>query len=299
MTIVQFITQLEAAGIQLWLDENHLRYQAPKGALTADLRDQLLARKPEVIAFLRQAIQSVAPPMTPLVRDAGTHLPLSFAQQRVWFQAQLEANASLFNMPTVLHLRGRLDAHALSEAFRLLEARHEMLRTTFPEVDGQPYQQINPPSFALEVIDLSELPADQQQAEVARRADFVVGVPFDVAAGPLWRVSLLRLDPTTHVLLITVHHIVADGWSMGIMMSELSTLYGQLTAQLAPELPALPIQYTDYAHWQREWLQGAVLEEHLGYWRQQLTGAPPLLTLPTDFPRPAMQSGRGGHVTFT
>ena len=298
MSVAHVIAEIESLGIRLWLDEGQLRYQAPKNVLTAELRNQLVAQKPAIIAFLAQARQSVIPTIQPVVRDVGTRIPLSFAQQRLWFLAQLEDNSSFYNIPTELHLHGPLNLQALAESFRLLEVRHEMLRTTFPEVAGQAYQQIHLPNFTPELIDLTDLPEAQQAAEVARRSRLAMNYRFDLANGPLWQVSLLRLNATAHVLLLTLHHTIADGWSMGILMHELSALYAQVASEAPINLPALAIQYADYAVWQRQWLQGEELQAQLAYWRQQLADAPPLLTLPTDYPRPAVQSGQGDHVVL-
>ena len=298
MSVAHVIAEIERLGIRLWLDDGQLRYQAPKNVLTAALRNQLVAQKPAIIAFLAQARQSVIPTIQPVVRAVGTRIPLSFAQQRLWFLAQLEDNSSFYNIPSELHLHGPLNLQALTAAFRLLEARHEMLRTTFPEVAGQAYQQIHLPNFTPELIDLTDLPEAQQAAEVARRSRLAMNYRFDLANGPLWQVSLLRLNATTYVLLMTMHHTIADGWSMGILLHELSVLYAQVASGAQSNLPALAIQYADYAVWQRAWLQGTELQAQLAYWRQQLAGAPPLLTLPTDYPRPAVQSGQGDHVAL-
>jgi len=232
---------------------------------------------------------------------ADTPVPLSFAQQRLWFLSQFEANPSLYNLPAAIHLHGLLQVSALEQAFQTVEARHASLRTSFPEQAGQPCQRVHPPSFRLAVTDLSAWPEAQQQAEVTRQIRQQSDQAFDLAHGPLWNATLLRLGPAHHLLTLTLHHAIADGWSMGILMHELSTLYGTLVAgrpASAARLPALPVQYADYALWQREWLRGPVLEEQLSYWRQRLDGAPPLLTLPTDHPRPAVQRGVGDKFVF-
>jgi iturin family lipopeptide synthetase A len=241
------------------------------------------------------------PGMTLVPRATTTPVPLSFAQQRLWFLSQFEANPSLYNLPAAIHLHGPLQVSALEQAFQAIEARHASLRTSFPEHEGQPCQRVHPPSFRLAVTDLSAWPEDQQQAEVTRQIRQQSDQAFDLANGPLWNATLLRLGSAHHLLTLTLHHAIADGWSMGILMHELSTLYGTLVAgrpASAASLPALSVQYADYALWQREWLRGPVLEEQLTYWRQRLDGAPPLLTLPTDHPRPAVQRGVGDKFVF-
>ena len=299
MPIDQFITRIKEMGIRLWLDQGQLRYQAPKNVLTNDLRAELTARKHAIIASLVHASQSTAQAFHPVFRDANTPIPLSFAQQRLWFLAQLEADSSLYNIPSALRLLGPLDSQALAQAFTLLEARHDILRTSFTLANGQPVQKLHPPRFSLDLVDISPLSASDQEAAVAQHARQHARFRFDLATGPLWRAALLRLNPSAHVLLLTLHHTIADGWSMGILMAELSALYSHLCNHTPLTLPPLPIQYADYALWQRAWLQGPVLKGHLAYWQEQLSGAPPLLTLPTDKPRPAVQSGRGAHVPFS
>ena len=256
--------------------------------------------------------ESVLPPIEPLDRTARTEpLPLSFAQQRLWFLAQLEGSSDAYNIPAALRLSGPLDMAALSASWQAICERHEALRTSFPPPPqnwrdtgrrggGQPRQQINHKSGKLELIDLSDLPKDQQEAEVARLSRQEVNYSFDLVNGPLWRMTLLRLSSQEHVLLLTMHHIISDDWSIGVLGRELSALYAVhtgATSQLS--LPHLPVQYADFAVWQREWLQGEVLQAQLDYWKKQLADAPPLLTLPTDHPRPAVQSYRGSHLSFT
>ncbi|HSF41157.1 MAG TPA: condensation domain-containing protein, partial [Thermoanaerobaculia bacterium] len=216
-------------------------------------------------------------------------LPLSFAQQRLWFLDRMAPGASLYHMPALLRLTGPLDVAALAAAFSGVVRRHEALRTTFPVRGGEPRQEIHPPRpVPLPVVDLSGVPEEETWrlglAEARR--------PFDLAAGPLLRALLLRLGPEEHVLAVTMHHIVSDGESAGILVRELAALYGG-----AP-LPGLPVQYADFAVWQRRWLEGPVLESQLAWWKERLAGAPPVLPLPTDRPRPAVRTGRGGRHAF-
>jgi len=309
--IVEFVTELARQDIKLWLDGDQLRVNARAGALSPALIAQLKTRKLEIMNFLH-AYASSPTIMSSKPATRPAQLPLSFAQQRLWFLTQFEgtqeeANES-YNIHVALRLCGPLDMTALRASCWQLEERHEALRTTFPMLDGQAYQQINSPSFALAEIDLTHLSPAQQTAEVERLARQAAAYPFDLVHGPLWRVLLLRLDAQEHVLLVTMHHIISDGWSMAVLTRDLSVLYAQECGQM-PEtqltrtLPTLPMHYADYALWQREQLQGAVLAEQVSYWQQQLAAPgghpPPLLTLPTDHPRPAVQQHHGAELTVT
>ncbi|MBZ4423333.1 non-ribosomal peptide synthetase, partial [Myxococcus sp. RHSTA-1-4] len=236
-----------------------------------------------------------APPLRPVPRDRA--LPLSFAQQRLWFIDQLEPGSAAYNMPTAVRLSGALDIAALERALHALIARHESLRTTFATQDGEAVQLIHAPAQApLPLVDLSPLPDERREAEARRAFSEEARRPFDLARGPLLRTTLLRLQGSEHVLLLTMHHIVSDGWSTGVLVRELAAMYQAEVSGTSPSLPALPVQYADYAAWQRDWLRGEVLEAWLGYWKRQLSGAPALLELPTDRPRPATQSFRGSFV---
>ncbi|KAF0146929.1 MAG: non-ribosomal peptide synthetase, partial [bacterium] len=221
---------------------------------------------------------------------------LSHAQQRLWFLAQLEGESATYNMPAAVRLRGTLDLPALRQTFIRLDARHESLRLCFPECDGEPALQVRAPGDPLEVYDLSPLPEAEREAELQRRVLAHAARPFDLQNGPLLRLELLILDGDTQVLMFNMHHIISDGWSMGVLLREWRDLYGAQRRGEDAELPALPIQYADYAAWQRQWLQGERLREQLEYWNGQLSGAPQLLELPADFARPAVQSHRGAHL---
>ena len=225
-------------------------------------------------------------------------LPLSFAQQRLWFLEQLEGDAA-YNMPAALHLSGSLDRSALERSFAELGRRHEVLRTRFPMVEGSPVQVIETES-ALSVcaIDLQNVPAAQQTAQVQQLAEQEAQTSFDLAQGHLLRVVLLQLAPHDHVLLLTMHHIICDGWSLGLLMREVSGLYRGFASGEAASVPELPVQYADFAVWQRRWLKGEVKDTQLNYWKQQLEGAPPLLELPTDRTRPPVQSFHGRSESF-
>jgi amino acid adenylation domain-containing protein len=224
--------------------------------------------------------------------------PLSFSQQRLWFLDQLQPGNCAYNVQAAIRLRGQLDAHALERTFGEIIRRHESLRTTFANINGRLIQVIAPDvSFALRRLDLLSSPKGEREAEAKRLAIAEVRRPFDLARGPLLRVTLLRLDEDEYVLVLTMHHIVSDGWSMGVLVREVVTLYDAFLNDKPSPLPELPIQYADYACWQREWLQGEILEKQLGYWRRQLGNAPAILELPTDKPRHTVQTMNGTRLS--
>ncbi|HEX8271926.1 MAG TPA: amino acid adenylation domain-containing protein, partial [Longimicrobiaceae bacterium] len=228
-------------------------------------------------AALREGVGMHAPPIVPIPRD-GSPLPLSFAQQRLWFIDQLEPGSATYNMPFPLRLRGSLDVGALEGALAELVRRHESLRTVFGMVDGEPVQVIQPAGERrLEVVDLRGRAEDEREAEARRRVAEDARRPFDLARGPLLRTTLLRLDEAEWVLLVNMHHVVSDGWSMGVLTREVSALYGAFSAGRPSPLPELEVQYADYAAWQRAWLVGETLERQIAYWKERLAGAPPLL----------------------
>jgi amino acid adenylation domain-containing protein len=226
-------------------------------------------------------------------------LPLSFAQQRLWFLNQLAENSAAYNMTRALHLVGNLDLVALEQSLTQIVRRHEILRTTLHSLNGSPVQVIAS-SFTVivQVVDLQQLPEAEQSASVQRLAAAEVQRPFDLAKGPLLRVTRLQLTQQSNVLLLVMHHIVGDNWSWGVFLGELSRLYQAFSQKEASPLPELPIQYADFAAWQCKWLSGPVLQTQLDYWKQQLAGASPILELPTDRPRPPMQTFQGSTEYF-
>ncbi len=215
-------------------------------------------------------------------------LPLSFAQERLWFIDRMQPGLSAYNIPQALLITGETSPAVFAALLGEVVRRHEVLRTTFREVDGQPVQVIAPAGlWTLPLVDLSALPAELRGAQAKALAQEESDRPFDLARGPLLRAVFLRLAPAEHALLLTMHHIVSDGWSMGVLVREISALYGAARAGSPSPLPELPIQYADFAVWQRGWLRGEVLERQLAYWREKLAGVPATLDLPTDRPLPA------------
>jgi amino acid adenylation domain-containing protein len=238
-----------------------------------------------------------APPIKSVPRDGL--LPLSFAQQRLWFIYQMKPDSTTYNVPAAVRLKGHLDVAVLEQTLREVIKRHEALRTTFTLIDGQPAQVIHPAEpIHIPVEDLSHLPEDLREAEALRLAIEEASRPFNLSTGPVLRIGLLRLAGDEHVVLFTMHHIISDGWSAGILVNEVAAHYAAFLQGKPSPLPDLEIQYADFAAWQREWLQGEALERQLSYWQKQLAGAPAVLELPTDRPRPAVHSFRGAVHEF-
>ncbi|HET7462073.1 MAG TPA: amino acid adenylation domain-containing protein, partial [Longimicrobium sp.] len=252
-----------------------------------------------VLADFAGGLQSAAPAELPAIdpADRGGRLAPSFAQQRLWFLERLGGTGPAYHMPVRLRLRGELDGAALRRALDHIVARHEALRTTFAEADGEPEQRIAPEAesrFQLSLHDLGDHP--RPEAELRRLLADEADAPFDLAAGPLVRGRLIRLADDDHVLAMTLHHIVSDGWSMGVLTGELGALYQAFRRGEGDPLPPLPVQYADYAAWQRRWVEGEVLQRQVAYWKETLSGAPELLELPTDHARAAQQDPAGAAV---
>jgi amino acid adenylation domain-containing protein len=248
-------------------------------------------------AELNEGNLSVSSPIEPVTREGK--LPLSFAQQRLWFQEELAQGTSTFHIDLGMTLDGSLNWAALEQTLNEIGRRHENLRTSFPVIDGELIQLVHPVStLPLPAIDLSRLDESEREAIDAKIANAALDHPFDLETGPLVRLAVIRHADQKHTLLSVLHHIVSDGWSRGILVKELSTLYQAFSRGEPSPLPELKVQYADFAVWQREQLQGETLERELTFWKEQLAGAPPLLDLPTDRPRPAVQTYRGAAETF-
>ena len=276
------------------MPENTARENDPLGRRLADL-------SPARRAALERLVRTRSVARSPAIQRRPTSGPasLSFAQQRLWFLDQLVPGNAFYNVDNAVPLPGPIDAGCFERSVNALIDHHEILRTTFTTVDGQPVQVVTPLlRIAVPVIDLTTLDDRTRETEATRLATEEARRPFDLAVGPLLRVTLLRLAPERHVLLLTLHHIIADGWSMSVLFEDLWTLYGALSAAVPSPLAPLPIQYADYAVWQRETLQGEVLERQLAYWKKQLVAISPL-QLPTDRPRPAIQTYRGANLPVT
>ena len=293
------MTRLRHLDVRLWIEGDRLRYSARGGVLSPDLRAELTEHKEDILAFLQETNLTVRSQLWPVpqISRAGAR-PLSLAQERLWFLDQLEPGNIAYNMVAAHRLKGQLNRIALEQSLNETVQRHEVLRTTFSIVDGQPVQVVSSSlSLPLSVVEIGDHSETEREAEAQRLVAEEAQRPFDFARGPLLRAKLLRLDNDDHVLLVTMHHIVSDGWSMGVFFSELSALYEAFCEGKPSPLRELPIQYADYAVWQRDWLQGAVLEKQLSYWRKHLEGIA-TLQLTTDHPRPAVQSYRGARQSL-
>jgi amino acid adenylation domain-containing protein len=298
--VVEFLSYLNSLDIKLWLEGEKLRYQAPKGVMTPEIKEEIAAKKPEILDFLRAAkipTNTVDLEIIPVSRDQD--LPLSFAQQRLWFLQQLSPDSHSYNLLDALRLEGNLNLLALEQSLSELIRRHEILRTTFPMVEGQPIQRIAPPStVSLPLEDLQGLSKNEQTEHLQEIAIAFSLKPFNLAKESLVQFKLLKLGSQEYVLLLKMHHIIYDGWSLSIFFGELSQLYAAFVRGLPSPLPELSIQYADFAVWQRQWLTGEVLERQLNYWQKQLQDAPTILELPTDYPRPPIPSFRGDGQVF-
>ncbi|WP_138502504.1 non-ribosomal peptide synthetase, partial [Nostoc sp. PA-18-2419] len=296
MRIEEFLANLQTKGIKIWIDADQLGCRAPKGVITAAIQQELKERKTEILAFLKEAqtaTQSTSFPLTPVARDR--ELSLSFAQQRMWFLSQLDKESPFYNESFQLRIVGKLSVTALEQSINEIIRRHEALRTTFAVVEGIPFQAIAPTfTINIPVVDLQGLP----EASVQQIVTSLVRKPFDLGIAPLLRVTLLRQEVESHLLILTMHHIIIDGWSMGIFFKELEAIYQAFIRDQPNPLPKLTIQYADFALWQRQWLTQQVQQKQLDYWKQQLAGAPPLLELPTDYPRPPVQTFSGATKKF-
>ncbi|MCP4657361.1 MAG: AMP-binding protein, partial [bacterium] len=238
-----------------------------------------------------------APELRPRERTRVEPLPLSFSQERLWLLDRLEPGSIAYHLPFPARIEGALEVAVPEGCLNEVVRRHESLRTTFATRDGLPVQIVHPPArFRLPVVDLARLADSDREARVTALLRAEVTTPFDLERGPLWRARLLRLEPRRHVLVANMHHIISDGWSIGVLFRELATLVEAWATGVAPRLPELPIQYADFAIWQRQRLRGERLESQLRYWRRQLDGAAALLELPLDRPRPAFQTHRGASL---
>jgi amino acid adenylation domain-containing protein len=295
--LVEFLSYLRSLDINIFVEGSRLRCNAPEGIITPELRAEISQRKAEIISFLQAANRTsnfTPAPIVPMGREGN--LPLSFAQQRLWFLDQLVPNNPFYNVPAALRVTGALNFPALQQTFNEIVRRHEALRTTLAVVEDQQVQRISAPfHLPIYVFDLRNLPRESRQAEAKRLTAKEAQRSFNLSTDLLLRVTLLQLDDAEYLLMLNMHHIVSDGWSIGVLIQELGALYTAFASEKPSPLPPLPVQYADFAKWQREWLQGEVLETQLAYWRRQLNGIS-MLNLPADRPRPAIQSYRGKRL---
>ncbi|WP_122875571.1 non-ribosomal peptide synthetase, partial [Pseudomonas viridiflava] len=294
MNARQLLELFDRHAVALEVDGDKLRCKAPRGFLTDEMLQALKLHKLELIARLNGA----DPAAIPRRSDGQADMPLSFSQRQLWFLDQLEPGSAFYNVPTAVTLKGPLDVAVLESALNGLVARHEILRTTFRSIDGEPCQVVHAAMpLALSVTDLRDVAEIERETIISAAVEYDAKSPFDLAHGPLFRASLLRLADDEYLWLYCVHHIIADGWSMGVVLHEVAALYGNFLRGQPSSLPPLAVQYADYACWQRHRLGGGALEQQLDFWRRTLHDAPPLLTLPTDRPRPRVQRYAG--ATFS
>jgi amino acid adenylation domain-containing protein len=297
-SIDELLLDLSNQGIKLWVEEGLLRYQAPQGTFSPVIKAEIVDRKAEIIAFLQDTASSGRVQIQPAPRDR--ELPLSFAQQRLWFINELEPHSSTYNISGAIRLTGQLDLVSLERTLQEIIRRHEALRTNFISHNGQPIQVIHQnSSWQMTSIDLQELPTNEREEKIQQLVTGEAEKPFALDTDSLIRATLIIATETEHILLLALHHIVFDGWSMGVLIEEIALLYQAFVQGKPSPLAELEIQYVDFAVWQRQWLQGEILERQLNYWQQQLANPPVLLELPTDRPRPPVQTFRGAEQIFT
>ncbi len=300
--IINLMGQLRQLGCRISADGDKLRIRKTKNDIPAELLQQIKTNKTEILAFLNTAKDQAVTSQKDIPKLPKNALKqLSFAQQRLWFLGQMENSNATYNMPICLQLEGKLNINALSESLAYVINRHESLRMYFPTVEGQPQIRIKKiENFnVLSLQDLSNLDQPTLSVTVQTLINNHVQEPFNLKTGPLFKAKLLQLKDNQFILLLNMHHTSSDGWSMGIFMRELRHAYLAFSQGQKPTLDPLPIQYSDFATWQRNWLQGEVLETQINYWKQQLKDAPPRLELPTDYPRPPIQSYEGAHYSHT
>lgn len=259
-----------------------------------------IAQLEMALTQLRNTSPGLLLPAIEPIEDPTAPIPLSFAQERLWFLSQLEGASATYNIPAAVRITGTLDTNSLQQALSEIVRRHQVLRTSFGSIDGDTVQVIHPDTdFNIQVIDLQTLTIDEHNRACQAATQQEAQTPFDLEKAPLIRCSLLQLSATEYIVLLTMHHIVSDGWSMGILIQELSVLYPAFVAGARSPLAELPIQYADFTVWQKKYLSGALLETQLNYWGAQLQGAPELLQLPTDRVRPSTQTYQGRTQSFT
>ncbi len=281
-------------GIKLYFEDEQLKTLGPKGAMTDALRQQIISNKTELIDYLSSADLAVVAPKESESKKAEVWFKPSYSQQRLWFIDQLEGGTSQYNITAQFKLTGELNQQAFKKAIAKIVERHAALRTRFVQKKGVVYQVVGRMlPLAFDTIELKGLVESQQTREVQRLAALEMVEPFDLQQGPLVRGKILALSDAEYVVLITMHHIASDGWSMGLFFNELNVLYNSFVEGRESPLAPLPLQYTDYAYWQRDWLQGEVLSQQLGYWEKQLSEAPSTHNLPLDKPRGRQQTFSG------
>jgi amino acid adenylation domain-containing protein len=299
-SVQDLVARLRALDVRLAVESDRLNVNAPKGVLTAELRAELAERKEAIKAYLRDttAPEHVQNEYGSIKRVPRLeHMGVSHTQQRLWFLKRMDPDNRAYNVPAALWMKGRLDTTALERTLEALVARHESLRTRFVEVEGNPHCVVaSQASLPVETRELSHMPEVDARAEAMRLAVAFVARPFDVSACPLMRACLVRVAPNLHLFCMVVDHIIADGLSLAILGAEFQALYAASVAGRQARLPELTAQYVDFVEWQRRWLAAGAREQQLAFWRSELQGLPPVLHLPTDRPRPRLQTHTGARA---
>lgn len=291
--------RLKHIGVRLAAEDGDLRISAPPGVLNDDLRERIRLHKAKLMELLQHSSGDHGSP--DIYRAARDRSVLSPLQERFWLLEKIEAIGAANNVPMMMRLKGRLDQGALEQSLGAIVERHETLRTRIRSERGKPFQIIEPTldSAWLHCVDLSSQSRDSRAAAVQERVDIVLRTPFDLGRGALIRVEIVKLAEREHLLLVAIHHLVSDGWSMNLFISELEIIYNALVRGLPPSLPALPVQYADYSAWEKRQQDSPARKQHLGYWRHKLRHAPARMDVPPDRPRPDVQNFLGSSFRFT
>ena len=301
MNAIELLAKLRNQNIKVWVEGDKIRCKAPRGALKPELECELACHKREIITILGDldgSADSRPPQLTRFARDGD--LPLSYAQERLWFLDRFEPDSSAYNITVSRRDHGCIDPEILQGSLLEVVKRHEILRTTFPDRSGKPVQVVGlAEDVPLRVEDLKHLDGIESEDLLRRLTEEEAHQRFDLARGPLLRARLIMLPGNDHVVILSMPHIICDGWSVGVLMMDISRVYEAFSKGDPSPLPELPIQYGDYAQWQRQWLQGDRLDWLVSYWTQQLKDCPEVLQLPTDHQRPAIRSNRGSGQAFT
>jgi amino acid adenylation domain-containing protein len=297
---------LQKRDIQVSLgDDDRLRVSAPKGALDDQMKAEMTARRAELIAALRSAKQPALSRHSEPLRDSGAlrriprdgPLPVSFAQQRLWFLDKMDPGRSQYNIGGGMRYHGKLDVAVLARAIHQLAARHESLRVSIGERANEPWPRIAETSdMTIHIVDLTDDPFETREAAAIKRAEALLRRPFDMAQGPLATFLIIRLNDDDHMLVASLHHVISDGWSLAILLSEICELYDAAMGGRPNNLPVKKIDYVDYAAWERSLIESGAFQQHVDYWKRQLEGMAAVLELPTDRPRPAAPLLKGGRV---
>lgn len=300
-SIEKFLSELGQANVKIWSEEDRLHYKAPQSSVTQELLTQLQGRKSEILTYIEHSqAQKLGNKSTILPTPRTNQLPLSFAQQRLWFLHHLEPNSTAYHMPVAYRLTGHLNTSALEQSLLTIVKRHEILRTTFPSQEGHPYQLIHQHlSIPFPIINLQSLPTKEREISAQKLVQEHAEQSFDLTQGPLFRAQILQLSETDHILSLNIHHIIFDGWSFSTLYREITALYAGFINNIPAALSPIDIQYADYAYWQNQTFQNTSFDSQLNYWKRALAGSLSSLQLQADYPQPNTQSWIGSQQPLT